>query len=239
MQHTTPPDLQNRMLTHDRLAAQFDELMNPYDITRRLEVLIDEFLSGVSLQNKYVLDAGCGTGRGTSRLAQQGADVIAIDLGINLVRYTRERYVCKPTVGSILELPFANGAFDVVFSTEVIEHTPDPYAALREMYRVVKPGGHLVVSTPGWLWQWPVRLASKLGLRPYDGLENFLKTSEVRRVLVECGATVIEHRGIHLLPFQIAFLHPLLRWSDRFGKTLLPIMINQCIHCLKPLSHVS
>lgn len=222
------------MLAHDRLAAQFDSLINPYDGARRLEVLIDEFLADVPLTNKLVLDAGCGTGRGTERLSQRGAKVIAVDLGLNLARYTRDRYACSPLVGSVLELPFPGNTFDIVYSSEVIEHTPDPQVVLQELYRTLKPGGHLVLSTPNWLWQWPVRLASLIGARPYDGLENFAKPSHVNQTLVNAGARIIEHRGIHLLPFQLSFLHPLLRGFDRYGATLLPLMINQCIHCVKP-----
>src|SRR5438046_2749349 len=79
----------------------------------------------------------------------------------------------------------------------------------RELYRVVKPGGHLVVSTPNRLWQAPVRAASAAGLRPYDGYENFLWPREVRRVLEQAGATIVDHRGVHLWPFQIRFLQGL------------------------------
>lgn len=221
-------------LAHDRLAEQFDALMNPYDIQRRLQVLVGEFLGALDLRGVLALDAGSGTGRGTAVLVERGAQVIAVDIGPNLLRYTRQRAPCAPAVSSILELPFAANTFDVVFSSEVIEHTPDPAAALRELYRVLRPGGHLVLSTPGWLWQWPVRFASSVGLRPYDGLENFIPSRVVRRTLAAEGARIIEHRGIHLLPFQIKPLHPLLRVVDRYGAALLPVMINQCIHCVKP-----
>jgi len=223
-----------KMLAHDRLAERFDALINPYDSRRRLEVLLDDFLSGVPVAGRLVLDAGCGTGRGTARLSERGARVVAFDLGGNLVRHTRDRAACLPVVGSILQLPFASGTFDIVYSSEVIEHTPDPLAVLPELHRVLKPGGHLVLSTPNWLWQWPVRFASLVGARPYDGLENFVRSSDVRRTLEAAGARVLEHRGIHLLPFQVAALHPLIRRLDRFGRALLPLMVNQCVHSIKP-----
>jgi len=223
-----------KMLAHDRLAEKFDSLINPYDSRRRLEVLLDEFLAGVPVAGRLVLDAGCGTGRGTARLSERGATVVACDLGGNLVRHTRARATCLPVVSSVMQLPFADGTFDIVYSSEVIEHTPDPLAVLPELNRVLKPGGHLVLSTPNWLWQWPVRLASLVGARPYDGLENFVRSSDVRRTLEQAGATVIEHRGIHLLPFQVTALHPLIRRLERYGRTLLPLMINQCVHSAKP-----
>ena len=90
-----------RALTHDRIADQFDNLINQYDLQRRLEVLLYEFLSPDELMDKFVLDAGCGTGRGTQRLADNGANVVSFDLGIRLVEYTRQRYPCVPVSGSI------------------------------------------------------------------------------------------------------------------------------------------
>lgn len=221
---------QNPELTHDRLGADFDLLMNQYDISRRLDVLIDLFLKDVNLAGLSVLDAGCGTGRGAEQFAMRGAQVTAVDLGMRLLNRTQERCSsCHPAQASVLQLPFADNTFDVIFSTEVIEHTPDPIASVHEMVRVLKPNGLLSLSTPNLLWQTPVRIASKLGLRPYDGLENFLSPRKLRLALQNTNGNVRQHRGIHLLPFQIRFLHPVIQYIDRFGKTLLPLMINQAI----------
>ena len=228
-------NVKEKSLTHDRLTDTFDELMNEYDVNRRLEVLIDEFLQMVNLKDRLILEAGCGTGRGSQRLSSYGARVFALDIGFNLVDYTRQRCQCEPTVASILSLPFPDNIFDVVFSTEVVEHTPDPLQAVLEMYRILKPGGHLVLSTPNWLWQAPVRLASVMRLRPYAGFENFIKPSQLRQILTNVGGIIIAHKGIHLLPFQMTFAHFLLRKLDDYGHILLPVMINQCLHCIKPV----
>jgi 2-polyprenyl-3-methyl-5-hydroxy-6-metoxy-1,4-benzoquinol methylase len=224
---------QSPQLAHERLAAQFDSLMNPYDLERRLDVLIGDYLRDVRLEGLSVLDAGCGTGHGTLALAERGANVVAVDLGRDLLLNTTRRVRCQPVLSDITQLPFANNTFDVVFSSEVIEHTPNPLATVMELDRVLKPGGHLVLSTPCKLWQLPVRIASALRLRPYDGLENFVQPRHLRTMLERQGTHILDHRGIHLLPFQITPLHPFLRLMDRFGRALLPIMINQCIHGTK------
>lgn len=223
------PANQTPELTHDRLAHEFDALMNPYDIRRRLQVLVDEFLGAVELRQKLVLDAGCGTGRATERLTQRGASVVALDLGFQLVNRTRARVRCAPVLGSVLACPFPPDSFDIVFSTEVIEHTPAPLDAVSELCRLVKPGGYLVLSTPNWLWQFPVRLASRFRWRPYDGLENFVKPPALRRRVETSRFRVLRHTGIHLLPFQLSALHPVLEYADRYGSALLPIMIGQCL----------
>jgi len=220
-------------LTHDRLTARFDELMDDYDLGRRVEVLVEEFLRG-DLKGKLVLDAGCGVGGLTRALVAKGARVIALDIGPRLAAETRARCRCEAVVGTLDALGFASSSFDVVFSTEAIEHTPDPERSVVELYRLVKPGGQLALTTPNRLWQAPVRAASRVGLRPYDGYENFLSPSRLRRVLDGAGAQVTAHRGIHLWPFQIKALRPASRWVDRFGTTLLPLMINQCILWQKP-----
>ena len=224
----------NRQLAHDRLVDQFDSLMDDYDVSRRTETLVRDFLAGVELRGALALDGGCGVGGLTVALQQRGARVIAVDIGEQLARQAHRRLGCEAAVGSLLELPFPDGTFDVVLSSEVIEHTPSPEAAARELYRVLKPGGHLVLSTPNWLWQLPVRAASVLGLRPYDGFENFLRPSRLRKAIAGAGGEILAHLGIHLWPFQIRPLRPLSRKVDRFGRTLLPVMINQCLHARKP-----
>lgn len=228
-----PDDSRDKQLAHDRLTGRFDELMDEYDLGRRTEVLVERFL-GSAVRGRLVLDAGCGVGGLTRALTAAGARVIALDIGPQLAAETRRRCRCEAVVGSLTALCFPSGAFDAVLSSEAVEHTPDPEASVLELYRVVKPGGRLVLSTPNRLWQPAVRAASALGLRPYDGFENFLWPGRLRRVLQGAGGIVDEHRGLHLWPFQIRPLRRASRWVDRFGAVLLPLMINQCIHVTKP-----
>lgn len=229
------PGSRDKELTHERLTARFDELMHDYDLGRRVETLVDDFLGG-DLRGKSVLDAGCGVGGLTKTLVARGARVVALDIGPTLAATTRQRCACAAVVGTLSSIGLCTNSFDVVFSTEAIEHTPDPRQSVTELYRLVKPGGHLAITTPNRLWQAPVRAASALGLRPYDGYENFLWPSELRRTLAGAGAEILDHRGLHLWPFQLSLLHGASRWVDRFGAALLPLMINQCIHCRKPLA---
>lgn len=221
-------------LTHDRLVGRFDELMDSYDLGRRREILVDRFL-GSNIRGKRVLDAGCGVGGVTGALIEKGARVVAVDIGPKLAAATRARCRCDAVVGTLESLPFRSDCFDAVLSSEAIEHTPHPERSVRELYRLVKPGGALVLSTPNRLWLGPVRAASAMGLRPYDGYENFLWPATIRRAVESAGGRIIEHRGIHLWPFQIRVLRDLSRWVDRFGEALLPLMVNQCVHCVKPI----
>jgi 2-polyprenyl-6-hydroxyphenyl methylase / 3-demethylubiquinone-9 3-methyltransferase len=230
----SPRTSRERELAHDRLTARFDELMDDYDLGRRAHVLVEQFLGSVDIRGARVLDGGCGVGGLTRVLTAKGARVVALDIGPQLTAATRQRCGCSAVVGTLTALGFSSGTFDVVVSSEAIEHTADPERAVSELYRVLKPGGYLVLSTPNRLWQGPVRIASAIGWRPYDGYENFLWPGELRRILERQGGRVIDHRGIHLWPFQITRLRRLSTSVDRFGRRLLTLMINQCISCLKP-----
>jgi SAM-dependent methyltransferase len=78
-------------------------------------------------------------------------------------------------VGSATDIPLGDASFDTVVSTEVLEHVPDPLKALREMHRVLKPGGHLILSTPMY---WPRHEVPYDYFRyPYDGLLHLVKSA--------------------------------------------------------------
>ncbi|MEQ4721873.1 methyltransferase domain-containing protein [Nonomuraea sp. B19D2] len=225
---TRRPD--EREYVHERLGDRFEEALSLYDTARRVETLIDEFLTDEMVRGKEALDVGCGLGYFSRRLHERGAVVTATDLGAGLVEQTRRRVGCRGEVADALRLAdhFGPGRFDVVVSSECIEHTPDPAEALRQMARVLKPGGHLVVSTPNLLWRPAVMLATRLGLRPFDGFENFSTWRSLRAPLEESGITVLREKGLHLFPFQLG-AHGLSRRCDARLQSLRSLMINLCL----------
>jgi SAM-dependent methyltransferase len=123
-------------------------------------------------------------------------------------------------IGSALEIPFPNASFDTVVSTEVLEHVTDPLRAMKEMQRVLKPGGFLVLSTPMY---WPRHEAPYDFFRyPYDGMLHLVKESGLDLVkLFNRGRSyaflgqVIQH--IHPVPWR--WVHWLINgfflWCDR------------------------
>jgi ubiquinone/menaquinone biosynthesis C-methylase UbiE len=97
-----------------------------------------------------VLDLGCGTGDLSADLAGTGADVIAADVAQAALDRARSRHpglqLRKLEIDA--ELPFADGAFDVVFSSEVFEHVADTARWLSEVRRVLAPRGRVLLTTP-------------------------------------------------------------------------------------------
>jgi SAM-dependent methyltransferase len=100
-----------------------------------------------------ILDAGCGSGRNMVELARHGT-VTGIELSQTSVSLARERRVGEVIAGSVLEMPFEADSFDLAASLDVIEHLEDDLAALRELRRVVAPGGSLLVTVPAYQWLW-------------------------------------------------------------------------------------
>jgi 2-polyprenyl-3-methyl-5-hydroxy-6-metoxy-1,4-benzoquinol methylase len=222
----------NKEYFYETFADEFDSRMNMYDTHRRVELIFDELLPA-QLAGKTLLDAGCGTGWFSQEAMKHGAKVVAMDLGERLLQKVKEKCQAQTVVGSVLAAPFPDHHFDVVISSEVIEHTPDPRAAIRELARVVKPGGHLVITTPNRVWYFSVVIANLLHLRPYQGLENWISWKTFEQTHREAGMQIQTKAGVHLFPFVLSFLNPLLRRLDRFNRTLYPVMVNMAIHSIK------
>lgn len=226
------------MFFYERFADRFDAVTNRYDVERRLAIVFDDLLAG-GCGSKLILDAGCGTGWFSARARQEGATVVSLDVGTRLLAETARKCDSSRVAASVCDLPFASGTFDIVISSEVIEHTPDPARAVREMSRVLRPGGRLALTVPNRLWHPTVVVANGLGLRPYEGYENWVSWGGLRRICGAAGVVIERQRGFHLLPFQLALLHPLLRLADRAGASLGPLMINLAVLARKPAVQAS
>ena len=141
------------------------------------------FIERYQLPDKRCLEVGCGRG------AFQ--DLIADYTGLDLAESVR-CYLHKPFVaGSATALPFADRAFDVIWSVAVLEHVPDPQRALEEMRRVLTDGGLLYLA-PAWLCR-PWR-AEGYPVRPYSDLNwkgKLIKASIPIRDTLWCRAAYV------------------------------------------------
>lgn len=109
------------------------------------------FFATQYVENKQVLDVGCGTGYGCKILAEKAYFVYGIDYNFDALKYCREFFsapnICYSQMDSNC-LSFGKSSFDVEVTFQVIEHMSDVNAFLRELKRVVKPGGYIIISTP-------------------------------------------------------------------------------------------
>jgi len=105
----------------------------------------------VDLEDKTILDIGCGVGAFVRRLREFSPRVAGID--VDRERVTEGGNAVRDLALAVGErLPFADGAFDIVLLHEVLEHVTDDQATLREAYRVLRPGGRVVIFCPNRLY---------------------------------------------------------------------------------------
>lgn len=222
----------NKMHFYETFADQFDEKMNDYDTLRRLEVVFDQMLTE-DLTGKSFLDAGCGTGHFSKMAVARGAFVTSMDVGPNLLAQVAKKCNSKRIIGNILKMDFADNSFDYVLSTEVIEHTESPETAISELIRVTKPGGICIITVPNKVWYFAIYIANKFKLRPYEGYENWISWRQLKNLIRCNGGILLDIRGIHLFPFIFNFTTGILRYLDRFGRLMGPIMLNIAVKITK------
>lgn len=223
-----------KMHFYESFAESFDSRMNIYDTNKRLDVVFNELLTE-DIRNKKVLDAGCGTGWFSKIAVDRGGVVTSMDLGEKLLSKVAMKCNSERIVGSILEIPFSDNFFDFVVSSEVIEHVPDPYKAMQELFRVLKPGGIMVLTTPNKFWYFAVWIGNTFKLRPYQGFENWTGWFEMKRKLSKIGFTKYQMIGIHLFPFVSKIFYPVLDFFHRFNSILGPVMLNIAVKAKKPV----
>lgn len=109
-----------------------------------------------------LLDLGCGFGRHAYQAARLGAQVVAFDAGADEVRNVLDTFGAMADAGELdsvtsrvgsvqgdaLQLPFADGSFDRVIASEILEHIPADQTAMAELARVLRPGGSMAVTVP-------------------------------------------------------------------------------------------
>jgi demethylmenaquinone methyltransferase/2-methoxy-6-polyprenyl-1,4-benzoquinol methylase len=143
------------------IAAMFDGVAARYDRTNTIlsfgrdRAWRRETRLGLDPRpGELVLDLGAGTGVSTEEIARSGAAAVGADLSLGMLRVGHATRPAVPLLAAdALTLPFADGAFDAVTISFALRNIVDPDAALREMARVTKPGGRLVVcefSHPVW-----------------------------------------------------------------------------------------
>ena len=137
-----------------RFRSEYDYALFEYWRSAKVFALLDR--AGVTVRGR-VLDAGCGGGGMPLSLAEETSSVVAIDLVDRFkdagTRLARERSVenLRFAQADGQALPFRDGAFDIVLSHAVIEHVADAALYLRELARVLKPGGTMYLSTAPYL----------------------------------------------------------------------------------------
>jgi demethylmenaquinone methyltransferase / 2-methoxy-6-polyprenyl-1,4-benzoquinol methylase len=139
-----------------RVSGMFDEVAPAYDRTNAVLSVGNDALWRIATTRavapapgERILDLAAGTGTSSVALARSGADVVAADFSPGMIAEGRRRHGHVPNVTFVeadaTDLPFADAEFDAATISFGLRNVNDPRRALREMLRVVRPGGRLVV----------------------------------------------------------------------------------------------
>lgn len=178
----------NPWYTADQLANQTHGVYR-YNMSLRynyVRKLIGEL--GIVSQERSVVDLGCGDGQWSMQLNQGSSGrLIGIDYNdLRLTRYRKNVPWAEAKLGSCLDIPLESNSADIVMFHQVLEHISNPTIALREINRILKPAGWLILSVPNegtWLkLRLQYRWIEPLALSTTDHV-NFFTRSSLRTML--------------------------------------------------------
>ncbi len=139
--------------------------------------LISTYFAGK--KNIRLLDIGCGTGE-LLRELEPLAETFGVDNSPQAIAFCTERGLSNISVAEATNLPFPNDAFDAVLCLDVLEHVKDDNAALKEIHRVAKPGGIVIIFVPTFNFLWGKSDEVSHHLRRYRLGEIRRKTNQNR-----------------------------------------------------------
>ncbi len=155
--HRRPMSVPELVQRYDRAAGNWARTIARLDVPRAYETLLANAIHDAGVQtgpaSLHALDCGIGSGALSCALAQVVPGAVQLN-GIDLSpamldeadRHLKHRGLdADLRCADVGALPYDDGTFDIVMAAHLLDHLPDPAAALAEMHRVVRPGGHVIV----------------------------------------------------------------------------------------------
>jgi SAM-dependent methyltransferase len=153
---------------HERFRGDYEKFFTDYDRFRyHNERHLPGCIKALNPAGKKVLEIGLGEGADSERLIREGAHWSGVDLTAESIDRLRTRLTLRQLPyddlrqGSVLDLPFADGTFDMVFSHGVLHHVPEINVAQSEIHRVLRPDGELVIMMYA---RWSLNYLVSIGL---------------------------------------------------------------------------
>jgi SAM-dependent methyltransferase len=153
---------------HERFHDDYEQFFTDYDRFRyQNERHLPACLDALNVAGKQILEIGLGEGSESERLIRLGARWSGADLTEESIQRVRTRLTLRGLPyedlrqASVLDLPFPDNAFDLVFSHGVLHHVPDITQAQNEIHRVLRPGGELVIMMYA---RWSLNYLVSIGL---------------------------------------------------------------------------
>ena len=171
---------------------------------RLVEALAERALGG---RGGRILDLGCGTGANLEALGRRG-EAFGVDLAAEALECSSRRGLTALAAGNARRLPFREESFDLVTALDLLEHLEDDAAVLAEAFRVLRPGGWFLATTPAYPWLWG---AHDLAL----GHQRRYRRSELGARLKQAG--FLPGRLSYFFGMLFPALLPVRLWQKRWG----------------------
>jgi SAM-dependent methyltransferase len=123
---------------------------------RIISSFVEKICRDLSNDRPRILDVGCGTGANLELLAGFG-EAEGVDVSVDALAFCRARGLTNVRQGAAEKLPYEDESFDLVTALDVVEHLDDDAAGLREMHRVLRPGGRALLFVPAFMFLWGVQ----------------------------------------------------------------------------------
>lgn len=201
------------------------------DLSYQEHVRYDAILRNIPSSIQNVLDLGCGDGYLSFLIAQKGLRVTSLDISLQRMKKFEEaarQYHIHRVISNVCAPGFASQNFDLIVCSEVIEHIEDYPVVLKEVFRLLKPGGKFIVTVP-----YKEKLKTLLcphcqqGFHENGHLHSF-DTDKLSADLMRVGLTVLKAQTLrHRLLVQIQYHSKMkygffLRNLDRIFSLLNP-----------------
>lgn len=171
--------------------------------TRALTTIMKQFLP--KRADFHLLDVGCGAGNMIHHLSHFGR-VKGLEIDPRPVKMARQRGYDVDQFDATQPMPFPDNSFDAVTALDVIEHNQDDLAILSDSYRLLKPGGYMIITVPALMWLWSHNDDINAHVRRYTA-------AELRRKLTQAGFKVrrLSYNNFFIFPLAAGLI--LLRRS--------------------------
>ena len=199
----------NKEVYKEKSKQTFDEQASIYESTyngRHAEKLYNQVIEKVNrFKCKNVLDIGCGTGTVLSLLAKnQDICLSGVDLSEKMISIAKKKLMGRVELklGDSEELPWDDSTFDAIICTDSFHHYPEPEKVLKEMRRVLKAKGNLIIGDP-WAIS-PLRQITNWMIKySKDGDYRIYSKTEISKLLLSCGFNSVNWNKINSKSFIV------------------------------------